>query len=132
MLGLHIRRYGATHDYLVSILSPIQTCGLDTGITTLSDVVYQGHLNTYDNLRSRRDLPNHFFFKGIFNYATPSRLNSHPLYVWRCLLWKVCLDPLGGKTLSNLYNILATHDTSKVSQLFSSRKQDIPTLAGND
>lgn len=62
MLGLHIRHYGATHDYLVSILSPIQSCGLDTGITTLSDVVYQGHLNTYDNLRSRRDLPNHFFF----------------------------------------------------------------------
>lgn len=102
------------------------------GVIALGDIISQGQLISFDTLKRDRCLPNHMFFRFLqirhaFHFHFPFLVVLEMSAVKRELN-----SPDGVRTLSTIYNILATFDTSRVSQLFDLRQRDIPGLADDD
>lgn len=101
------------------------------GITTLGDIVSEGQLLTFDDLKHSRDLPNHMFFRYLqLRHAFRSQFpNGIDLQLSDL---ENMLQDLDGGTLSNIYNKLVVLDTSKVSRLYTTWQKDIPDLTDDD
>lgn len=102
------------------------------GVITLGDIVAQGQLITFDALKSEKDLPNHMFFRFLqVRHAFRSQFPG-PLTLEETPIEKVLKNQEGGRTLSVVYNLLVTQDTSKVSQLCERWRVDVPELSDGD
>lgn len=102
------------------------------GIVTLGDIVSQGQLITFDDLKSRKDLPNQMFFRFLqLRHAFRSQF-PNPITLWMSDLEAELRAPEGTKLLSFIYNKLALLDTSRVSQLLTTWQHDIPDLTEDD
>lgn len=101
-------------------------------IKTLGDIVNNGRLLCFDDLKRGRNLPNRMLFRYLqlrhaFQAQFPRSLKLEANDVESLLR----TSEMGG-ILSALYSILARLDTSKVSQLFSVWQSDILTLADSN
>lgn len=87
---------------------------------------------TFDDFKRWQELPNRILFRYLQLYHAFKAQFPHPIILEVHDVERLQKSPVGDKPFSALYSILASLDTSKVSQLFLVWQNDIPRQADDD